>query len=430
MKRGRIFINYRRDDSRADSGRLYDRLASRFPGNVFRDVASLEPGVEWHDAIARVLSQTDACIVVIGKDWATIADANGRRRLDDPRDTVRQEVVTALERKMRVFPVLVGGAKMPAEEELPADLQALCRRNALELTEQDWDEDFAKLLKALETSLGLRSAQPAGSARSAGAKWVLAAMGGVGALILLAGYVASNRLPSPRSDNQTVITPRSSDATNPAADAGSSNAGNARYASAAPPETPLRGSATFAGSPRRPALNATHFVGNWEAAVGANGQTLDEQVEIYPDNSFRVMLRGAAAAVGRWRYDSATESLEVTDAVNFLNNGLKFTCVWRNTSGEEFGGGCVDRLQNSWGVTLTRGAGPLPAADYDVPRSDVSVLTLAERAAFVQVLAAMRCTCPCGLTVLLCLQKDQTCTFSPNLAKNALANFLRLTRSS
>ena len=72
MNRGRIFINYRRDDSRADSGRLYDRLASRFPGKVFRDVASLEPGVEWHDAIARVLSQTDACIVVIGKEWATV----------------------------------------------------------------------------------------------------------------------------------------------------------------------------------------------------------------------------------------------------------------------------------------------------------------------------------------------------------------------
>jgi hypothetical protein len=96
---------------------------------------------------------------------------------------------------------------MPAEEELPADLQALCRRNALELTEQDWDEDFAKLLKALETSLGLRATPLAGSARSAGAKWVLAAMGGVGALILLAGYAASNRSPSPRIDNQTVVTP-------------------------------------------------------------------------------------------------------------------------------------------------------------------------------------------------------------------------------
>ena len=54
MRRRRIFINYRRDDSRADSGRLYDRLLTRFPSQVFRDVGSLEPGVEWHEAIARV----------------------------------------------------------------------------------------------------------------------------------------------------------------------------------------------------------------------------------------------------------------------------------------------------------------------------------------------------------------------------------------
>lgn len=73
---------------------------------------------------------------MIGKDWLKITDSTGRRRLDDPKDTVRQELVTALERRMCVFPVLVGGARMPQEEELPADLQSLCRRNALEITEQ------------------------------------------------------------------------------------------------------------------------------------------------------------------------------------------------------------------------------------------------------------------------------------------------------
>src|SRR6185295_6249059 len=164
------FINYRREDSRADSGRLFDRLASRFPGKVFRDVASLEPGVEWHEAIARVLDQADACIVVIGKDWVKITDATGHRRLDDPRDPVRQELMTALERKIRVFPVLVGGAKMPQEEELPADLQSLCGRNALEITEQDWDENFNKLLKALELSFGLPPKLLDGNRRSSRTK--------------------------------------------------------------------------------------------------------------------------------------------------------------------------------------------------------------------------------------------------------------------
>jgi len=111
-------------------GRLYDRLHALYPDRVFRDVGSLEPGIEWREAIDKVLSNADACIVVIGKNWLTMTDAAGRRRLDDPKDTVRQELQTALKSGMRVFPLLVGGAKMPAEEELPDELQALEDRAA------------------------------------------------------------------------------------------------------------------------------------------------------------------------------------------------------------------------------------------------------------------------------------------------------------
>src|SRR5580704_15488648 len=113
MAAGKIFINYRREDSRADAGRLYDRLHARYPGRVFRDIGSLEPGIEWRDAINKVLGESDACIVVIGKSWMTLTDGSGKRRLDDPRDTVRQELQTALTSGMRVFPILVGGARMP-----------------------------------------------------------------------------------------------------------------------------------------------------------------------------------------------------------------------------------------------------------------------------------------------------------------------------
>jgi hypothetical protein len=208
MARGKIFINYRRDDSRADAGRLYDRLVLRFPGKVFRDVTSLEPGVEWHEAIARVLAEADACIVVIGKDWLKISDASGRRRLDDPRDTVRQELMMALSRKMRVFPVLVGGAKMPQEEELPADLQSLCRRNALEITEQDWDEGFNKLSAVLASSLGLRAKGQEGEGRSSRRTWVFAGIGSLAAVIL-AVYAASNSASSSRSGGPPVVTPDS-----------------------------------------------------------------------------------------------------------------------------------------------------------------------------------------------------------------------------
>jgi hypothetical protein len=181
MAAGKIFINYRREDSRADAGRLYDRLHDLYPTKVFRDVGSLEPGIEWRDAINKVLADSDACMVVIGKNWLTVTDAQGKRRLDDPRDTVREELQTALTSGMRVFPILVGGAKMPAEEELPEALQALARRNALELTEQDWNEDFEKLVSALERALGWSAPK-----RRAGSRTALLTAAAVAALCVLA----------------------------------------------------------------------------------------------------------------------------------------------------------------------------------------------------------------------------------------------------
>ena len=202
MAAGKIFINYRREDSRADAGRLYDRLHDRYPSRIFRDVGSLEPGIEWRDAIDRVLANSDACIVVIGKSWLNVTDASGKRRLDDARDTVRQELQTALKSGMRVFPVLVGGAKMPAEEELPEELQALTRRNALEITEQDWNEDFEKLVGAVERALGWSPAK-----RPARSRTALVAAGGVVATVLVLALVAAlvPRAAEKKADTPAVV---------------------------------------------------------------------------------------------------------------------------------------------------------------------------------------------------------------------------------
>jgi hypothetical protein len=413
MGRGRIFINYRRDDSRADSGRLYDRLVSRFPGKVFRDVASLEPGVEWHEAIGRVIGQTDACTVVIGKDWLNITDAYGRRRLDDPGDTVRREVVVALQRKIRVFPVLVGGARMPQERDLPPDLQPLCRRNALEITEQDWDEDFNKLLRALETSLGMSAKRLEGGQRFRGVQWMLAGIGG--AAVLIALIAVWNNRPQPARDSGTELA-----AQTPARTQAPSAPRVDQEPTAEPVDVPA--------PPRRPALTDVGLIGNWTAVVTGNGQRLDEMVEFYGDHSFRVMLGNEVAGVGAWQYSPAGELLEVTQATNFLENGVKFACAWRMGAGDSFSGLCRDQIQNSWSVSLNRAGGSLPEPPTFLPRVDISRLTTAEKAAFVQALATARCSCTCGLSILVCLRKDLTCNYSPALARNALIAFLRMTR--
>jgi TIR domain len=131
---GKVFVNYRRDDSSASAGRLYDRLAARFPKNqIFIDVDNLDPGVDFVEAIEQSVGSCDVLIAVIGKGWLTSRDQEGQRRLDNPDDFVRIEIATALKRNVRVIPVLVDGALMPRPSDLPEDLKSLHRRMLLKL---------------------------------------------------------------------------------------------------------------------------------------------------------------------------------------------------------------------------------------------------------------------------------------------------------
>ena len=75
---GKIFINYRRDDSSGSTGRLYDRLAARFPKNqIFIDVDNLDPGVDFVEAIKQSVGSCDVLIAVIGRRWLISSEAEG-----------------------------------------------------------------------------------------------------------------------------------------------------------------------------------------------------------------------------------------------------------------------------------------------------------------------------------------------------------------
>jgi hypothetical protein len=147
----RIFISYRRDDAPAYAGRLFDQLSERFgEAQVFMDVDTLEPGVDFFEHIEQSIGSAAVLIAVIGKGWANAVDEDGHRRLDNPDDWVRLEVGGALRRDIRVIPVLVGGAQMPESEELPEDLADLRRRSGLELSDLHWRAGTERLCVAIE----------------------------------------------------------------------------------------------------------------------------------------------------------------------------------------------------------------------------------------------------------------------------------------
>lgn len=146
----RIFISYRRDDAAGFAGRLADALEARFGrGSVFRDVDDIPPGKDFVQTLDAELAVTDVFIPLIGPAW--LAESDGRKgRLHDPDDYVRREIGMALARDIRIIPALLGGAKMPAAEELPADLAALARRQALMLEDRSWIGDVQRLIAAID----------------------------------------------------------------------------------------------------------------------------------------------------------------------------------------------------------------------------------------------------------------------------------------
>lgn len=146
----KIFISYRREDSAGHAGRLFDALSEPFEGRLFMDVDTLAPGTDFFEAIDEAVGSCEALIVIIGREWLTVEDKAGRRRLDDPCDFVRREIESALGRKIRVIPVLVQDAVMPSAGELPASLAALARRHAIELSDDRWSYDVARLARTIQ----------------------------------------------------------------------------------------------------------------------------------------------------------------------------------------------------------------------------------------------------------------------------------------
>jgi TIR domain-containing protein len=145
----RFFISYRREDGSGYAGRIYDHLVQNFgEDHVFMDVDAIEPGQDFVEVIQSAVGSCSALIAVIGRNWSG-ARPDGSRRIDDPEDFVHLEVATALERGVRVIPVLVDDAEVPKSAELPPRLQALARRNAVQATHTSFRAEIERLVRTL-----------------------------------------------------------------------------------------------------------------------------------------------------------------------------------------------------------------------------------------------------------------------------------------
>ena len=181
-----IFISYRREDSQDLAGRLFDRLAQRFGRErVFRDIDAIDPGANFGEVIGERIGGCDALVALIGRGWIEAKDAEGRHRLDLPRDMVKAEIAAALAQGKLVIPVLIEETPMPARGALPAELQQLADRNALRISDSRFDFDVGRLASAIEKTLPDGSAIASTDLREPIQPWVLKRFGLL-ALVVLA----------------------------------------------------------------------------------------------------------------------------------------------------------------------------------------------------------------------------------------------------
>jgi TIR domain len=207
----RIFLSYRRSDVGGHAGRLADALLQRLGArSVFQDVTAIAPGQDFTAELDRALDDSDAVLAVIGPGWLTAATPQGAARLFEADDYVRLELARALHRNVRVVPVLVGGAALPAATDLPDELRGLVHRQAVVLHDETWHQDVDGLVQSLRGE----PAVPPGHGRwwsrrrglIAAAAGLLVA-GGVGAAVLLLPSGGSGTQSSPGEGSYTAAAP-------------------------------------------------------------------------------------------------------------------------------------------------------------------------------------------------------------------------------
>jgi hypothetical protein len=149
-----IFINYRVREQ-AGYAALLDRvLAERFGREtVFRDFRSIQPGDDFVQEIFSTLRSSTALLAVIGPGWgagARPAEHGGYG------DWVHREIAEAFALGVRVIPVLVEDADLPREADLPADIAALSRCQAVRIRHSNVEDDLERIVAAVSHLLPAR----------------------------------------------------------------------------------------------------------------------------------------------------------------------------------------------------------------------------------------------------------------------------------
>lgn len=123
----RVFLSYWHEDTPGEAERIRSYLNDLNIGlEPFEYSQSTVGGARWKETVDENLLRSDVLLAIIGTKWLDLL-----RDRHPERHKVRYEICTALNRGIRVIPVLVAGAEMPKPEQLPKDLSTLAECMAI-----------------------------------------------------------------------------------------------------------------------------------------------------------------------------------------------------------------------------------------------------------------------------------------------------------
>jgi hypothetical protein len=163
-----VFINYRTGDEEGIAS-LIDHELVRAIGRdrVFFASQSIRAADDFTRRMLPAVQLSRVLLAVIGPGWLT--DRNGRRRLDEPDDWTRREILTAFDCGVPVIPVIVGRTTSRLDQEkLPEPLRRLADLQSVRFDHRHRDADLAELFRALRHFVPAMDEAPEPAATDAG----------------------------------------------------------------------------------------------------------------------------------------------------------------------------------------------------------------------------------------------------------------------
>ncbi len=154
-----ISFEYKRKNSQDVVGRMYDKLVGRYcADNEIRDIDSLTLVRPFRGALDDAVATSAIILVIIGKQWVTLCNDDGTQRLADPNDFVRRKVIRAIESHKSVVPVLVAGAEMPAQKDIPEPLHPLLdQHGSFVRSDPDFHHDMERPIRQIDIFIDNRT---------------------------------------------------------------------------------------------------------------------------------------------------------------------------------------------------------------------------------------------------------------------------------